>query len=187
MVINGDVGILRTDASDAGPAVAMNPVTDPSNARERFDIEMDQVSAMRPFVAGDRGRRRKPRQPIETGTHQHRRHGRPGHLELHADRLGRAAFVASRDDAGRDGRRRSVRLTVWGRGAILERSRPTGAVPGQPFVSAPDTNPSRWLPPRASSAGAESGRRAGRAYVESSSRYDGASLGVASRTERNVW
>ena len=53
VVIDRDVRILPADASDARPPIAMNPVTDAGDARERFDIEMHQVARMRPFVAGD--------------------------------------------------------------------------------------------------------------------------------------
>ena len=64
VVVDRHVGILPPDASDAGPLIAMDPMTDAGDARERFDIEVHQVARMRPFVAGDGIGRRETRQAI---------------------------------------------------------------------------------------------------------------------------
>ena len=54
VVIDRDVRVLPADAFDARSPIAMDPVADAGNARERFDIEMDQVAGVRPFVPDDR-------------------------------------------------------------------------------------------------------------------------------------
>ena len=117
MVIDRDVRVLPADAFHARAAIAMNPVTDAGNARQRFDIEMHQVAGMGPFVAGDRRRRREPREPIQARPRQDGGDGRARDLELDRDGPGRAPLIAGRDDAGGHGRRGASRLTMRRRGA----------------------------------------------------------------------
>ena len=124
VVIDRDVRVLPADAFDARPAVAMNPVADAGNAAERFDIEMHQIARMRPFVARDGRRRCEPCEPIESGSRQDGGDGRARDLELHGDGPGAASLIAGRHDAGRHGRRRSSRLMMRRRRAILEGRRP---------------------------------------------------------------
>jgi hypothetical protein len=56
MVIDGDMRVFPTEARDARASIAMNPMPDAREARERFHIEMDQVAGLRPLISGN-GRR----------------------------------------------------------------------------------------------------------------------------------
>ena len=131
VVIDGDMRVLPANASDARPTIAMNPVPDAGDARERFDIEMHEVARMRPFVAAGRGRRGEPRQPIEPRPRQYGRDRRPGHLELDGDGPGGPPLIARGEDAGRQRRARcaAAAAVAWRRGPRGPPVRRSGTAP----------------------------------------------------------
>jgi hypothetical protein len=72
-IINGDMHVFPSDAARSLAAIAVHAVTDTSNPPQRLDIQVKQITGMRPFVALDDRLGLEPRHAIEAGTRQHAR------------------------------------------------------------------------------------------------------------------
>ncbi len=133
VIIDGHVHIFPAGSFDDRAAIAVNPVADAKNARERFDIEVHQGACRRVLVSMHGRRGGHTGEPIQSHAGQDARDRRARHLRADRNRPGRQPCVPAGDDRGDVRRRRLTGRPMRARRPVLERWPPAQPISSQPF------------------------------------------------------
>jgi len=98
-IVNGHVRVFPAAAARLGMHLrAEEPMPDASNATERFDIQMEEIAGMGPFIALNQRARLEQPQPIQPDSGQHAGDRRTWHAKPGTDLPARCTGVAERHD-----------------------------------------------------------------------------------------
>ena len=133
-VIDRDMDVFPAGAPDQIAAVASDAVAGPLDARELFDVQVDELARALAFVAMDRRRRIEQGETVEMVAPQEPRDGGPGERRLARNLEPGQPVVAQRQDDGHLRGRGLPGTAVWPRGAIAQAADSFAAVTRDPLA-----------------------------------------------------
>jgi hypothetical protein len=136
MIIDGDVQILPAGAGGVIVAIARNAVAGALDARELFDVEMDEITRPLTLITTQRPRRLQSALASETVAAQQTRDGGLGDFGLASDLEAWEFSSAQSQNAGDAQAVGGSGGTFGARTAVVQTGRALGAETGQPLVDA---------------------------------------------------